>query len=422
MPYLTRQLNPEPQGKPQLIALDKGRLLALFVKGTTALSYTDWAQDRLYQGIMDSRSSPLYPAIAELLMRHGIPPQRAFMVAMNELRFWSLEDVEAILQRINRPSFNHCPLKDTDPDPDKSFFRRHFPKVIPSSFVRPSLSLVRQSVQERKALCVNKACEFKLCDGEYMAVSHVWAEGIRADFQGRGLTRRHIARIFNTLSSITVEWLWLDVLAVPNADPQGDNLSEEEKRLQIEVINTLPQVYSNASAVVILDALLLQLHAGSALDVAVAIVCGTWLTRVWTYQEIRLAKSALFVTAKEVYPLAEIISEVEELIGTTDEEVRQHSPYYDLLVSLDVLQYVRDIGLSLSDICFSSANRQSTFEIDYARSLFAVLNLTWDAKWKTSAEGMQAIYTNYKEHAGDLAAMFGAKRLSASPRWAPARL
>lgn len=341
---------------------------------------------------------------------------------MNELRLWSVEEIEAILRKLTRPSHNYCPLKVTEPDPDESFMRRHFPKVIASSFVKPPLSSIRQAVREKKALCVNKSFEFKLCDSDYLAISHVWDEGIRADFKGRGLTRQHLTRVFEAISRTGALWIWLDVLAVPNADPKGLNLLEEEKSLQIEVINTLPQVYSHASAVVVLDALLLQMHPSSPLDVAVAMVCGTWLTRVWTYQEIRLAKTALFVTAEEVFSLEEIRSELAKNIEAEGVGDPKASKVYDLSLSMGVLQYVGGIGLSLADIAFASANRQATYEIDYSRSLFAVVDLQWDAKWTSSSEGMQAIYRSRKRDAARLVAMYGAKRLSVSPRWAPSRL
>lgn len=363
-----------------------------------------------------------YPAVSELLMRHGIPPHRARTVAMNELRLWKPEEVEAILRKLTRPSHNYCPLKLTEPDPDESFLRRHFPKVIASSFVKPPLGAIRQAVRDKKALCVNKFFEFKLCDGDYMAISHVWNEGIRADFKGRGLTRQHLTRIFEAISLTGASWIWLDVLAVPNADPKGLNLSEEEKSLQIEVINTLPQVYSNASAVVVLDALLLQVHPSSALDVAVVMVCGTWLTRVWTYQEIRLAKTALFVTAERVFSLEEIRADLAKHLASDGERDPKASKVSDLSLSMGVLQYVGGIGLSLADIAVASANRRATYEIDYSRSLFAVVGLKWDAKWMTSSEGMQAIYLSRKRDASRLVAMYGAKRLSVSPRWAPSRL
>ncbi|KAH8592944.1 monocarboxylate transporter [Bisporella sp. PMI_857] len=306
--------------------------------------------------------------VRELLMRFGIPPPTANNVAVNELLNWPIEEVQQIMQKIVRPTSDYCPLKMLGPDPDldESGLGKLGKWFLPSTWVRPPLHLIRRAVTEQKVLCVNKSCEWKFLEGGYMAISHVWAEGIRADPKARGITREHLLRVFEVIQNTGAEWIWLDVLSVPNADPAGMNLSDEEKHLQVDVINTLPQVYEQAEAVIVLDALLLQMHTSSPLDVAVGLVCGAWTKRVWTYQEIRLAKKALIVTAEK---------------------------------------YVRNVGVSLTDISFGSATRESTQPIDYARALFALLGLRWDSKW-TSHEQV----------------MHGSKRMSISPRWAPSRL
>ncbi|KAK6218861.1 monocarboxylate transporter [Colletotrichum tabaci] len=365
--------------------------------------------------------------IKEILMRHGMSPKTSQECALNELRGWSTSAVESVLSKIKRPCIGHCPLNYTSPDSDETSIGRRLGSWLPSAWVRPPLGLVRQAVDERKALCVNRRFQWSLCGDGYFAVSHVWGEGIRADPNGRGLARQHLTRVFDALASTGAEWIWLDVLAVPNADPEGLNLSPEEKELQVKVINTLPQVYEGATAVIVFDALVLQMHGASSVDVAVGLVCGAWISRVWTYQEIRLAKKALVVTADRIYAWDEIVKNLWQLVEDDDDGSRQGGPprlsrYYSLYLSMAILQYINETGLSLTDISFASATRQSTYEIDYARSLFALVDLPWDPAWKTSAPGMQAIYQHRRQDASRLVAMYGAKRLKVSPRWAPSRL
>ncbi|KAK1960882.1 monocarboxylate transporter [Colletotrichum sublineola] len=367
----------------------------------------------------------LHSRTKEVLMRNGINPRTSQECALNELREWSPSTVEKILAKVQRPCIGHCPLRDTNSDTDETFIKQRFGNWLPPAWARPPLDIVRRAVAEKKALCVNRRFQWKLCSSDYFAVSHVWGEGIRADHKGRGLTRQHLTRIFDALAITGAEWIWLDVLAVPNADPEGKNLSQEEKDLQVDVINTLPQVYEGATAVIVFDALVLQMHNASSLDVAVGLVCGAWISRVWTYQEIRLAKKAIVVTADQMYTWDDIVRDLRKLVDS--DESRQGGPpslskFYSVYLSMAILQYVGKIGLSLTDVSFASATRQSTYEIDYARSLFALVNLPWNPKWTTSALGMQAIYQSRRQDASRLVAMYGAKRLKVSPRWAPSRL
>ncbi|KAK1983984.1 monocarboxylate transporter [Colletotrichum cereale] len=367
----------------------------------------------------------LHSRTKEVLMRNGINPRTSQECALNELREWSPSTVESTFAKVRRPCNGHCPLMETSSDPDEGFIKQRFATWLPPAWARPPLEIVRQSVEENKALCVNRRFQWKLCSSDYFAVSHVWGEGIRADHKGRGITRQHLIRVFDALAITGAEWIWLDVLAVPNADPAGENLSPEEKALQVQVINTLPQVYEGATAVVVLDALVLQMHNASSVDVAVGLVCGAWISRVWTYQEIRLAKKAIVVTADRMYTWDDIVRDLRELVDT--DESRQGGPpnlskFHSLYLSMAILQYVGKVGLSLTDISFASATRQSTYEIDYARSLFALVNLPWDPEWTTPAPGMQAIYQSRHQDASRLVAMYGAKRLKVSPRWAPSQL
>jgi hypothetical protein len=372
-----------------------------------------------------SNSQVTQQQVEETMMRYGIAPKIAINVAMNEVMGWPVEEVEDILQKIKRPKYDYCPLKAESPDPDESFVRRYVNWMLPSAWVKPPLELIRRSVREKLILCVNKSFQWKLLNGNYMAVSHVWAEGIRADSKGRGLTREHLSRIFEHIAKTGAEWIWLDVLSVPNADPEGKNLTQEEKDLQIDVINTLPDVYSKAEAVIVLDALLLQMHTESPIDVAVGLVCGAWTKRVWTYQEIRLAKKALIVTAEKIYSLEEIRSKLNfyvNLFEYFESNQGKKSQFESLKLSMEILQYVGNIGLSLTDISFASALRQSTYDLDYARALFALLGLEWEKNWTSADQGMQKIYETRKKDASRLVAMYGAKRMTVSPRWAPSRL
>jgi len=95
-------------------------------------------------------------------------------------------------------------------------------------------------------------------------------------------------------AGLSSEWLWTDVLVIPGGWPTR---TLQDELITVALINSMPQVYGRAEAVLIFDATVLQLHSTDHIEVAVALACGKWTTRVWTYQEIKLANRAVVVTA-----------------------------------------------------------------------------------------------------------------------------
>jgi len=248
----------------------------------------------------------------------------------------------------------------------------------------------------------------------------VWIEGIQSDPNNRGFDKKQLGRIMHKLQNVRlstgckVEWLWLDTIAIPTGGKTG-NLQEEI--FKTEIINSLATIYRNADVVVIFDALTLQLHPRNLLDVAVALLCGRWMTRVWTYQEIKLAKEAYIITATHVCSFNEIVTTLEALAEKNDAQFNQ------LYKTFARLQRRDDLGISLPDIALSCQDRETGNEIDYARAFFPVLEMKWLPHWSRE-EGMRTIYRSqrFNSHVGWLAEMHGSPRLSESVGWAPSYL
>lgn len=87
-------------------------------------------------------------------------------------------------------------------------------------------------------------------------------------------------------------------------------LSSAEEALKTDVINTLALVYERAEAVIVLDAILLRLHSMDPVDIAMALCCGKWRTRIWTYQEAKLATKVLLLTASGVADFQDVLKEL----------------------------------------------------------------------------------------------------------------
>lgn len=361
-----------------------------------------------------STAWPIY----ELLTRYGVDHEVAKSNSMNDLRHWELDEIAAVLKRVQRPSRDYSYFRDVsiakfsnsansrkwwqDPAQDE-----------PSKWVCPPRTMMEQSAREETALCINLHGQWSLRTSGYVALSHVWIEGLQRDKVHQGLSSQKVDSIFALLQSRAIDaaWIWTDALAIPSGgDPETSAL--EDDMLTIDIINAMPQIYSHADAVLIIDALVLQLHPQSHVDVAIAIACGKWATRVWTYQEIKLASRALILTATGCFEYRSVVDALHTLKAT------EKSRYHSLWLRLHCMMKDEATGISIPDIIMSCGTRKSGQDVDYARAFFPVLDLKWEFGM-TREEGMQKIYTSYKLHASRVACFYGAPRLSVKPAWAP---
>ncbi|KAK3169919.1 hypothetical protein OEA41_009303 [Lepraria neglecta] len=360
--------------------------------------------------------SSWYP-IYELLTRYGIDHNVAKSAAINDMRRWELDEIKTILEKVQRPSYDYCYFRT--PNVTISTEAIDFKKWWPSlwedrrpKWISPPREMMESSVREEAALCVNHEGQWTLRQSGYMALSHVWIEGLQRNNIHDGLEKQKFDAIFALLKSrkIDAEWVWADVLAIPAGG--GPTTAPEDEMLTIDIINTLPQIYSRADAVLIIDALVLQLHETDPIDVVVALMCGKWATRVWTFQESKLASRALVVTAKSIYEYGDLVSLIK---SKADEDPDK---YRTLYLRLGTLQKNDTLGLSIPDIMVACGTRQSGQDVDYARAFFPVLGLKWEYGM-TREQGMQKIYYSQRRHATRIVAFYGAPRMSIRPCWAP---
>ncbi|KAL4757315.1 uncharacterized protein BDW70DRAFT_113363 [Aspergillus foveolatus] len=290
--------------------------------------------------------------------------------------------------------------------------------VSSSLFVAPPLSLMEQAGRVGQALCVNKWGQFRMLSSGYAAISHVWAETMgleynneKVDQDERGLLKTHFNKIMGKALQCGYEWVWLDLLAIPKkSDPStsGARLTE----IKTLIINSLDAVYRNADAVIVLDSLALHLPSADPLVTAAVLVCGMWLTRIWTYQEIKLARKALIVTATHVVAFQDVLS-------TLESQARQDGHrFHELHRTFARLQSVYGPGINLADIALSCTNRHTKNEVDYARGFYALLGLKWQASW-TYQDGIKHIYNSRPQEAAMIASMHGPRGLPSPFTWVP---
>ncbi|KAE8449006.1 hypothetical protein EG329_008594 [Mollisiaceae sp. DMI_Dod_QoI] len=366
-----------------------------------------------------------YYPMWELLMRHGVDPQHARSASISQLRNWELNDVECILEKLKRPSPEYCLFKSDEvkpskpaPNPEDSLkaIHKYWPtlwatKPIP---VSPPRMMVEQSARDGTALCVNVKGEWSLRSEGYVALSHVWIEGLQRDEKIGGLEKTKIVKAFELLTraGLSSEWIWTDVLTIPGGWPTA---SLADEMLTVALINSIPQVYGRAEAVLKFDATVLQLHSTDWIEVAVALTCGKWATRVWTFQEIKLANRAVIVTAIGGVDFAAMVSRLKSL------SIFDEARYDKLYLWLAIMAKSDQHRLTIRDLVTACAQRKSGVDIDYARAFFPVLDLTW-TNGMTREQGMQMIYRSVSKDSVAIAAFAGSPRMKLNPGWAPSYL
>lgn len=397
--------------------------------------------------------------VAEILKENWIGPTRCLHGSLNEFRHWAPEEVKRIFDLL--PPIEERKLSPLGPEsryPPSgrqrwqqlakkvgvlaatdavvlgvspllllseqgreglgSVAKFNLRSIGSSFFVRPSDDLMREAARTSRALCVNKWGRFRILDQGYAAISHVWAETMGLEFHDekvepddRGVNFDHFTRIMAQATKCGIDWIWFDLLAIPrNSD--DPTKSDEIRQLKTSIINTLNDVYRNADAVIILDSLTLQLRTNDPIPLAAVLSCGRWLTRVWTYQEIKLARRAVIVTADKCCDFKDMVD------ALLQEDLRDSNRWHSLRMTFDRLLPHTDVGVSLADIACSSQNRSSTNDIDYARGFFAVLGLKWKTEW-TYEEGILEIIKSQPQHAARIANMSGMRGLPEPYSWAP---
>jgi ankyrin repeat protein len=361
----------------------------------------------------------------ELLLRYGVDQPQARATSISQLRNWELDDVERILKKVKRPTPDYCIFRSAEVAPSKPSPKPDDPwepvyKYWPALWatrpipISPPRAMVEQSARDGTALCVNVKGEWSLRSEGYCALSHVWIEGLQRDESIGGLEKTKIVKAFELLkrAGLLSEWLWTDVLVIPGGWPTQ---SLQDELITVALINSMPQVYGRAEAVLVFDATVLQLHSTDYVEVAVALACGKWATRVWTYQEIKLANRAVVVTATGGVEFSAMIAILK--VGSTFNAERYKMLYewYAIMAKSD--QY----RLTIRDLVRACAQRKSGMDIDYARAFFPVLGLEW-TNGMTREEGMQMIYRRVPSDTVAIAAFAGSPRMKLNPGWAPSYL
>ena len=145
------------------------------------------------------------------------------------------------------------------------------------------------------------------------------------------------------------------------------------------------------------------------------------MSRVWTYQEVKLATKTVIATKLGFVGLSEMVQALKtkaqrEVGNGYDSHKRGQFP--SLYRTFHRLLRDDECGVSLPDIAIGCGWREAFDKLDYARAVFPTLGLQW--RFGDSIDdAMRKIYEKQKRHATRLVLLHGPPRAS-YPGWAPA--
>jgi len=146
-------------------------------------------------------------------------------------------------------------------------------------------------------------------DVEFVAISHVWAEGL-GNPHG------------NSLPVCSLEWVQ-DMVDYASGTRQGEStpfwcdticVPIMPKEMHTIAMTKLRHPYQRAAKVLVLDSYLYTKNAAemSAFEIWSSIVVCSWSQRLWTFQESRLAQDVWFVFADRIVSLLHTTFDTEE--------------------------------------------------------------------------------------------------------------
>ncbi|CAO1599190.1 hypothetical protein XANCAGTX0491_002930 [Xanthoria calcicola] len=142
---------------------------------------------------------------------------------------------------------------------------------------------------------------------EFVAISHVWAEG-SGNVDGNALQTCLLEDISGLVKKLPGDkhdqaYFWIDTLCVP----------VRPRELQTLALNKMRVPYERAKHVLVLDSHLRSLNSKllSTTELFAQVSCSSWMRRLWTLQEGRLAESVWFQFANEAVNVKTVFTSLD---------------------------------------------------------------------------------------------------------------
>ncbi|CAO2647119.1 Nn.00g080410.m01.CDS01 [Neocucurbitaria sp. VM-36] len=192
-------------------------------------------------------------------------------------------DVSTYKQRHCVPN---CPCAPLFPDLNQieQILRRDQLPVICVEYPNLEPQLTVQAMDKGKA-------------GDYVAISHVWVDGLGGSTE-KGLLTCQVLRVHSLVTKVlgtrpgAPARFWIDSLCIP---PHSSDMF-------MAALIGIRDVYSCASLVLVIDRLVQQCSPSASIEVLFAsIYMSAWMQRMWTYEEAVLARRLIFLLSNDEF-------------------------------------------------------------------------------------------------------------------------
>ncbi|OJI97561.1 hypothetical protein ASPVEDRAFT_36982 [Aspergillus versicolor CBS 583.65] len=237
---------------------------------------------------------------------------------------------------------------------------------------------------------------------KYVAISHVWADGLGSTAE-KGIPSCQVDALIAKTGQIEPNGaFWLDSLCVPN-----------ERAMRKKAIGLMAQTYRNAAVVLVLDSTIRSTSVTAARELKLLRTLSSgWMQRLWTLQEAVLAGNVVFAFADGLVPLSELIPTGQELFNGVAS---------DLASELFRLQKYRTRAMNLSDLSTALRWRMTSKPHDELLAVSGLLNVDAGGLGSLSApKRMPSFLLQLRELPKDIIFLSGPKSEQPKFQWAPA--
>ncbi len=260
-------------------------------------------------------------------------------------------------------------------------------------------------------------------DGPFVAISHVWADGLGSTAELVGLVPTcQVARIANLARLLVSDGaFWIDSLCV-----------SDSKALRNRAIRLMAATYRQAERVLVLDATIWQLAIKTPpKERILRLALSPWMHRVWTLPEGLLAREIHFECVDGLVPnahLKDLLASCRELVPSSALGPIYSDPFMHLYVYpplLPLLERPPTDGVHpLTDIVKLLRNRTASDTEDETLAIAGLLGI--DAEKLLEVEGaderMRVLYLEVKNIPAAIVFQPGPKLGCSGFRWAPRTL
>jgi hypothetical protein len=327
----------------------------------------------------------------------------------------------SIINHHGHCSRDECTVNMVD---EETYTTKHVSEECKCEFIKPDIQKIADALNSGCIPLIGlddsgqgiatHAKDFQVDDKDYIAISHVWADGM-GSYSEQGLPFCLVKRLSESAIEAyralyeddTNPLFWIDSLCVPE--------SHDERK---KAIGFMSKTYSNASAVLVLDRGIQQIRSDDPLHEKLFLIfVSVWAQRLWTLSEMVLAKELVFQLEDGVFESSELFNDDFSNLYHND-PICNH--LFAWLVSHEFIKTQREQKLDM--IVWHLSRRTSTKRSDETIALAGICGLETSAYVPLDNEGrMSKFLGEYLDGMihRDIITLPGDKLTRPGWRWAP---